>query len=153
MEARLGLVGLCENRLAAVRVETETALAWRDGEAKAADAARTKLKQSRHGAKRDVKLAGQLAEVPATSAAPAGGTITSQHARLIAETAEQCPIDEAELLAAAEREPADLFGQTVRSHINARSDGTPLAPRSWCDSRATRTSCRRCSTGSASRSG
>ena len=30
------------------------------------------------------------------------------------------PIDEAELLAAAEQQPADLFGRTVRDHLNER---------------------------------
>ena len=124
LEERLGLVGVCENRMAAVRVETVTVLARRDGEAKAADTVRTRLKQSRYGAKRDVKFAEQLAAVPATSGALAEGSITPQHARMIAEAAEQAPpgapIDEAELLAAAQREPADLFGRTVRDHVNDR---------------------------------
>ena len=125
VEERLRLVGRCESRLAAVKAEAVTELSrWR-GEARAADVLRNDLKQSRGGAKREVKLAGQLAEVPATSKALATGAITPQHARLIAEAAEQAPadrpIDEAELLAAAEREPADLFGRTVRDHLNERS--------------------------------
>ena len=132
LEERLGLVGVCENRMAAVRVETVAALARRDGEAKAADAVRTRTRQSRYGAKRDVKLAAQLAEVPKTAGALAEGSITPQHARMIAEAAEQAPpaapIDEAELLAAAEREPADIFGNTVRGHVNARI-GDDLAER------------------------
>ena len=132
LEERLGLVGVCENRMAAVRVETVAALARRDGEAKAADAVRTRTRQSRYGAKRDVKLAAQLAEVPKTAGALAEGSITPQHARMIAEAAEQAPpaapIDEAELLAAAEREPADVFGNTVRGHVNARI-GDDLAER------------------------
>ena len=125
VEERLVLVGRCESRLAAVKAEAVTELSrWR-GEARAADVLRNDLKQSRGGAKREVKLAGQLAEVPATLMALATGAITPQHARLIAEAAEQAPadrpIDEAELLAAAEREPADLFGRTVRDHLNERS--------------------------------
>ncbi len=132
LEERLGLVGVCENRMAAVKVETVAALARRDGEAKAADAVRTRTRQSRYGAKRDVKLAAQLAGVPKTAGALAEGSITPQHARLIAEAAEQAspaaPIDEAELLAAAEREPADVFGNTVRGHVNARI-GDDLAER------------------------
>lgn len=124
LEERLGLVGFCENRLAAVRVQTVTALVERDGEAKASDAVRTNVGQSRSSAKREVRLAGQLAEMPETSGALAEGSITPQHARMIAEAAEQAspaaPIDEAELLEAAEREPADVFGNTVRDHVNAR---------------------------------
>ena len=122
VEERLVLVGRCESRLAAVKAEAVTELSQWRGEARAADVLRNDLKQSRGGAKREVKLAGQLAEVPAMSKALATGAITPQHARLIAEAAEQAPegrpIDEAELLAAAEREPADLFGRTVRDHLN-----------------------------------
>ena len=55
-----------------------------------------------------------------------------QHARLIAEAAEaappEAPVDEAVLLAAAEGEPADLFGRTVRSHLDERT-GDDLAER------------------------
>ena len=124
LEERLGLVGLCENRLAAMRVETVTALVERDGEAEAANAVRTNVGQSRSGSKREVKLAGQLAKVPGASGALAEGSITPQHARMIAEAAEQAPpaapIDEAELLAAAKSEPVDVFGKTVRGHVNAR---------------------------------
>ena len=125
VEERLRLVGRCESGLAAVKAEAVTELSQWRGEARAADVLRNDLKQSRGGAKREVKLAGQLAEVPETSKALAAGAITPQHARLIAEAAEQAPagrpIDEAELLAAAEREPADLFGRTVRDHLNDRS--------------------------------
>ncbi len=67
-----------------------------------------------------MNLAEQLAEVPKTSQALADGAITPQHARMIAEAAEQASIDEAELLAAADREPTDLSGRTVRDHINGR---------------------------------
>ena len=132
VEERLVLVGRCESRLAAVKAEAVTELSQWRGEARAADVLRNDLKQSRGGAKREVKLAGQLAEVPATSKALATGAITPQHARLIAEAAEQAPegrpIDEAELLAATEREPADLFGRTVRDHLNEIS-GDDLAER------------------------
>ena len=125
LEERLRLVGRCESRLAAVKAETITALADRDGEARAADVLHNDVRQSRGSAKRQVKEAGQLAAVPKVAQALAEGAITPQHARLIAEAAEQtpagAPIDEAELLAAAEQQPADLFGATVRDHVNERS--------------------------------
>ncbi len=124
LEERLGLVGLCENRLAAMRVETVTALVERDGEAGAAEAVRINVGQSRSGGKREVRFAGQLAKVPGAAGALSEGSITPQHARMIAEAAEQAPpaapIDEDELLAAAKREPVDVFGNTVRDHVNAR---------------------------------
>ncbi len=125
LEERLRLVGRCESRLAAVKAETIDALARRDGEARAADVLRNDVKQSRGSAKRQVKEAGRLAQVPKVARALAEGAITPQHARLIAEAAEQAPpgapIDEAELLTAATGQPADLFGATVRDHLNKRS--------------------------------
>ncbi len=132
LEEQLHLVGRCESRLAAVKAEKIAALARRDGEAKAADVMRNDLKHSRGSAKRQVKEAGRLADVPSTAQALAEGAITPQHARLIAEAAEQAPagapIDEQELLEAAAVEPADLFGRTVREHLNAR-DGDDLVER------------------------
>ena len=129
LEERLGLVGRCEAGLAAVRSETVTELARRDGEAKTAETVRNRLRQSRGSAKRDVKLAGQLADLPEVAQALADGTITPQHARIIAEAAEHAAVDEAELLTAAEREPTDVFGHTVRDHVNEKTAGEDLRER------------------------
>ena len=104
-----------------VRAKTVAALARRDGEARAADVLRNDLKQSRGGAKRDVMIAGQLAELPGTTRAPAEGAITAQHAKIIAEASEHTAVDETELLAAAGYEPIDVFARTVRDHVNDRS--------------------------------
>ena len=123
LEERLGLVGRCEARMASVRSDTVAELARRDGEARAADAVRERLGKSRRAAKGDVKLAGRLADLPGTADALAGGAITPQHARIIAEASEHTDIDEAELLGAAESEPTDTFGRTVRDHVNERSAG------------------------------
>ena len=123
LEDRLGLVGRCEARLASVKSDTVAELARRDGEAHAAEAVRDRLRQSRGHAKRDVKLAGQLADLPETAGALAEGTISPQHARMIAEAAEHTDVDEPELLAAAEQEPTDRFGHTLRKHVNTRSAG------------------------------
>ena len=123
-EECLVVVGHCESRLAAVKAEAITALASRDGEARAADVVRNDLKESRSSAKRQVRDAGRLAAVPKVARALGEGVITPQHARLIAEAAEQAPegapVDEAELLTAAQDEPADRFGATVREHLNER---------------------------------
>ena len=124
VEERLRLVGRCESRLAAVKSEAVAELAaWR-GEAHAAGVLQHDLKQSRGAAKGEVQLAGQLAEVPATAEALDAGEITPRHARLIAEAAEaappEAPIDEEALLAAAGEQPADLFGRTVRGHLDER---------------------------------
>ena len=129
LEERLGLVGRCDARLAGVRTETVAALAARDGEARAAEVLRGDLKQSRGGAKREVQFAGRLADLPGTAEALADGAITAQHARAIADASAHRPVDEAALLAAAEREPADVFGHTVRDHVNERSAGEDLEER------------------------
>ena len=129
LEERLGLVGRCEAGLAAVRSETVAELARRDGEAKAAEAVRDRLRQSRGSAKRDVKLAGQLADQPEVSRALADGAITPQHACIIVDAAEHTAVGEAELLAAAEHQPTDVFGHTVRDHVNEKTAGEDLQER------------------------
>ena len=125
LEEQLHLVGRCESRLAAVKAEKIAALARRDGEARAADVLRNDVKQSKGSARRQVKEAGRLAQVPKTAQALAEGVITPEHARLIAEAAAAAPpgapVDEQELLTAAGEQPADLFGATVRDHVNERS--------------------------------
>lgn len=121
VEECLRLVGRCESRLAAVKAEKVEELArWR-GEAHAADVLRDELKQSRGGAKREVEFAERLADLPGTAEALADGAITPQHARAIANASAHTPVDEAALLAAAENEPADVFGHTVRDHVNERT--------------------------------
>lgn len=129
LEERLSLIGRCEAGLAAVRSETIAELTRRDGEAEAAEAVRHRSRQSRGSAKRDVKLAGQLADLAGTSQALANGDITPQHARIIAEAAEHTAVDEAELLAAAASEPTDVFGNTVRNHVNEQTAGEELQER------------------------
>ena len=125
LEECLRVVGRCEARLAAVRAAKIDELArWR-GEAHAAEVLRGDLKQSRGGAKREVQFAERLADLPGTAEALADGVITPQHARAIAAAAAHTPVDEAELLDAAEKEPADVFGHTVREHVNERSAGKP----------------------------
>ena len=129
VEECLRLVGRCEARLAAVRAEKVDELArWR-GEAHAADVLRGDLKQSRGGAKREVAFAERLADLPGTAEALADGAITPQHARAIADASAHTPIDEAELLTAAEKEPVDEFGRTVREHVNERTAAEDLEER------------------------
>ncbi|MCE2532470.1 MAG: DUF222 domain-containing protein [Acidimicrobiia bacterium] len=125
LEDHLVVLGRAKSRLAAMDAEAVAELARRRGEAEAVDLLRGKRKQSRGGAKREVQQAGRLAELPGTAQALEEGRITPQHARLIVEAAQVAPgagpLDEEALLAAAAREPADLFGRTVRDHINDRS--------------------------------
>ena len=48
---------------------------------------------------------------------------------MIADAAEQTPVNEAELLAAAESEPTDVFGHTLRDHVNEQTAGEELQQR------------------------
>ena len=129
VEECLRVVGRCEARLAGVRAETVAALAERVGEARTADVLRNDLKQSRGAAKREVQFAERLGDLPGTAGALAEGAITPQHARAIADASAHTPVDEAALLAAAVKEPADVFGHTVRDHVNERSAGEGLEER------------------------
>ena len=129
LEERLGLVSRCEARLASVKSETVAELARLVGEAGAAEAVRDRTRNSRGAAKRDVKLAGQLADLPETAGALADGAITPQHAKMIADAADQTAVDESELLAAAASEPTDVFGHTVRKHVNEKTAGEDLEER------------------------
>ena len=126
VEECLRLVGRCEARLAAVRAEKVDELARWQGEAHAADVLRGDLKQSRGAAKREVAFAERLADLPGTAEALADGAITPQAARAIADASAHTPIDEAALLIAAEAEPADVFGRTVRDHVNERTAAEDL---------------------------
>ena len=126
LEECLRLVGRCEARLAAVKADKVAELArWR-GEAHAAAVLRGDLKQSRGGAKREVQFADRLADLPKTAKALADGDVTPQAARAIAEAAAHTPVDEDELLDAAENEPADVFSRTVRDHVNERTAAEDL---------------------------
>ena len=129
VEECLRVVGRCEARLAAVKADKVTELArWR-GEAHAAEVLRGDLKLSRGSAKREVQFAERLGDLPGTAGALAEGAITPQHARAIADASAHTPVDEAELLVAAGKEPADVFAHTVRDHVNERSAGEGLEER------------------------
>lgn len=129
LEECLRLLGRCEARLAAVKAHKVAELArWR-GEAHAAAVLRDDLKQSRGGAKRDLQFAERLGELPGTAKALADGDVTPQAARAIADASAHTPIDEDELLDAAEAEPADVFARTVRDHVNERTATEDLEER------------------------
>jgi len=126
LEECLRIVGRCEARLAGVKADKVAELArWR-GEDHAAAVLRGDLKQSRGGAKREVKFAERLGALPKTAKALAAGNVTPQAARTIADAAAHTPVDEAELLTAAEKEPADVFARTVRDHVNERTAAEDL---------------------------
>ena len=124
LDERLGLIGRAESALAAIRSEAVSAVAAGRGEAKAAEAVRDHLRESRGKATRDVKLAGRLGDLPRTVDALENGDITPKQAQMIADAAEDAPVsdqDEQELVDAAKEQTVDRFGRTVRDHVNERT--------------------------------
>ena len=129
LEECLRLVGRCEARLAAVKADKVAELSQWRGAGHAAAVLRGDLRQSRGGAKREVAFAERLGDLPGTAEALAAGDITPQHARAIADASAHTAVDEATLLDAAETEPADTFGRTVRDHVNEKSANEDLEKR------------------------
>ncbi len=129
LEECLRLIGRFEARLAGVKAQKVGELAeWR-GKEHAAAVLRGSLKQSRGGAKKEVQFAERLADLPKTAKALATGDVTPQAARAIADAAAHTPVDEAELLDAAQSKPADTFARTVRDHVNERTGQLDLEER------------------------
>ena len=110
-----------QSRLYALDAAAVAELTRRRGAERAADVLREDTKQARGSARRDVEFAERLSALPATAGALGSGTITERQARMIAEAAAAGPIDEALLVAAAATESEDLFGRTLRDHVNERS--------------------------------
>lgn len=131
LSARLGLIGRCESRLAAMKSRVLAEVGNRHSTATAVRVAGEELRSSRRETKRAVETAQQMRELPATSDALDDGTIPQGHARLIGRAAGEGVVDEEELVAAAKREDYDEFRKTVQRHQQDRSadDGQAILDR------------------------
>lgn len=121
LRERLGLIGRCESRLAAMKARVLAELGNRHNTATAVRVAGEELRSSRRETKRDVETAQRMRELPATSEALDDGTIPQGHARLIGRAAGEGDIDEEVLVDAAKREDYDEFRKTVQRHQQDRS--------------------------------
>ena len=124
---RLGFVGRARASLAALEAELVSEVARREGDAAAEEILRRDQKRSRTGARKAVKTAAQLEWAPNVAEKLAAGAITPEAARLILDA--EGPVDQRQLLAAAEEEPEDRFRRTLKEHINERTSEAALNER------------------------
>ena len=91
----------------------------------ATNSLRAELRQSRHQADRTLREAEQLDKLAATRDALVDSRINSEHARILGTAAQNGPLDEAKMLAAAETQTPEQLRKTVRDHQNelAGDDG------------------------------
>ena len=124
---RLVFVGRARASLAALEAEFVSEVARREGAAAAEEMLRRDQKRSRSGARKAVKTAAQLEWAPGVAEKLAEGAITPEAAGLILNA--EGPVDQRQLLAAAEQEPEDRFRRTLKEHINERTSEQELNER------------------------
>jgi len=94
----------------------------RRGARSAGDLLRSETHVSSRAARARVEAATVVEDRPAVAAALENGEITVEHTEHLARAAKAHELDEARLLSAARAEPADEFGQTVRTWMNEQDD-------------------------------
>ena len=124
---RLVFVGRARASLAALEADLVSEVARREGAAAAEEMLRRDQKRSRSGARKAVKTAAQLEWAPNVAEKLAAGAITPEAAGLILNA--EGPVDQRQLLAAAEEEPEDRFRRTLKEHINERTSEAELTER------------------------
>ena len=124
---RLVFVGRARASLAALEPELVSEVARRQGDAAAEEMLRRDQKRSRSGARKAVKTAAQLEWAPGVAEKLAEGAITPEAAGLILNA--DGPVDQRQLLAAAEQEPEDRFRRTLKEHVNERTSEAELNER------------------------
>ena len=126
---RLVFVGRARSSLAALEADLVGEVARREGDAGAEEILRQDQKRSRRGARKAVKTAAQLEWAPDVAEKLAEGAITPEAAGLILDAGGEAPVDQRQLLAAAEEEPEDQFRRTLKDHINERTSEQELQER------------------------
>ena len=126
---RLVFVGRARASLAALEAELVSEVARREGAAAAEEMLRRDQKRSRSGARKAVKTAAQLEWAPNVAEKLADGAITPEAAGLILDAAAEGPVDQRQMLAAAEEEPDDRFRRTLKEHVNERTSEQELNER------------------------
>lgn len=128
---RLGEVARAESRLAAIKADTLSEIARRNGDGAAAYAATDAMAVSGRKARGDVRDAVRLGELEATKQGLRDGAVPVGHAHLIVRGACDAPIDEEFLAAQAPHESYDEFRRTVARHVAevSRDDGASVLER------------------------
>ena len=125
----LAFVGRARASLAALEAELVSEVARREGGAAAEEILCRDQKRSRSGARKAVKTAAQLEWAPNVAEKLADGAITPEAAGLILDAAAEGPVDQRQMLAAAEEEPDDRFRRTLKEHVNERTSEQELNER------------------------
>ena len=127
LQERLVFMGRARACLAALEADVVAEVSRREGDAAAEETLRRTQKRSRRGARKAVKVAAQLEWAPNVADKLADGAITPEAAGLILDA--EGPVDQRELLDAAETEPEDLFRKTLKEHVNERTSEQELEAR------------------------
>ncbi len=125
----LGFMGRARASLVALEADVVAEVARREGDAAAEEILRQDQKRSRRGARKAVKTAAQLEWAPKVAGKLADGSITPEAAGLILDADADTPVDQRELLKAAEEEPDDVFRRTLKDHVNERISTQELEAR------------------------
>ena len=125
----LSFVGRARASLAALEADVVAEVARRQGDAATEEMLQRDQKRSRRGARKAVKVAGQLGWAPKVADKLADGAITPEAAALILDAAADTPVDQRKLLEAAEEQPEDQFRRTLKDHVNERTSEQELEAR------------------------
>ncbi len=126
LDARLQQIGQGRNRLDGFLAEAVSEKNRRNSSYDTINILKDKLRQSGHQAKRTMHDADQLNRLEATRDALINNRINSEHARILGTAAENGPLNEDKMLAAAETQTPEQLRKTVRDHQNelAGDNGT-----------------------------
>ena len=116
LDARLRLIGRARNQLDGFLAEAVAEKKRRTSPHDTASALRAELRQSGRQAQRTMRDAEQLESLRAARGALSDSRITSEHARILGAAAQAGPLDENEMLAAAEAQTPEQLRRTVRCH-------------------------------------
>ena len=125
LDARLRRIGQARNRLEGFLAEVVAEKTRRSSSFDTANSLKAELRQSKHQADRTMREAEQLEKLAATRDALVDSRINTEHARILGTAAQNGPLDEAKMLAAAETQTPEQLRKTVRDHQNelAGDDG------------------------------
>ena len=132
IDATARLLGKVKTRADAVLCDLAREAATSDPELDVGELVRQQTGMSGRDAKKLVKVAEQLENLPGVAERMAEGEINFDKARLLADAAQKIGPDEVNddqgLLRLAEEEPADRFGRRLREHVNRRLVQTGVDP-------------------------
>ena len=129
LRERLGCMGRARAAIAAYEAEVIAEISRREGEKAAEEMLCRDQKRSRAGARKAVKVAGQLEWSPEVADKLAEGAITPEAAGMILDAAADAPVDRQALLDAAEAEPEDQLRRTIKQMVNDATSEQELQER------------------------